>query len=279
MPHVIDLAAGAAPAAEAAGELRFVAPKDVGADSDTFLCRAYAPPGKQAVRVRVPGAAVVRATESRRGASTLHVRLARRATRFLLELDAHVVAVAQANAHDWFAVQMNPSLIEEYYHGSCAADRQHGLVARLVLDGPAPAACAAGARVDLELTLLGIQFRKQYFTAAWRVVSCEPTAPRGALGSLFADDDDGDGGPVPRGGGDEEEEGSDDDRDAGPLLDERVTMREELLARARARLAGLAAEAARVAAEAAEVRGAAEALEAAPPGDVRALEEAAERLG
>ena len=228
MPVTVSLGAGAEPFDPTT--VRFVPPKDI--DSDTFLCKAYAPGGgKQALRVVLPGAAVVRAAESRRQATTLHLHVPRRVTRFLMDLDAHMVATAQTNSGDWFAVQMNPSLIEEYYHGSCAPDRQHGVLARVVLDGPAPPECQPGSRVDLELQLLGIQFRRQYFTAAWRVVSATRAPAAGAAaGFLFADDgdDDTDAGSGRR---DSDSDAGDDD-DEGPSFEERVAMHDDLLRRA-----------------------------------------------
>lgn len=267
MPVIVNLGAGADADGSAPLEptaVRFVAPKDV--DSDTFLCRAFVPPNKQAVRLVLPGAVVVRVSESRRTTSTVYLRVARRATRFLLNLDAHVVATAQENSKDWFAVQMNPSLIEEYYHGSCAADREHGLLAKLVLDGHAPPECQPGARLDVEVQLVGIQFRRQYFTAAWKAVAVRAPPQRAFV---FVEDDDGASSAA--GDGDGGGSTSASDREDDSLYDERVSIREDMLERIRAGVAALERRAD-------ELRSLAAALEAAPPGDIASLEAAAERL-
>ncbi len=159
-----------------AAALRFTAPKEAEDKGDSKVCtaRAFLLPGKGALRLMLRGAAVAKVTHSRRDAHTVSVAMPPRAgplQAFLLALDARVLEVAQSSTDAWFMHKMNADLVEEYYRGST-----HGTVCRFVVDGTlelppvVEGAHVDGARVDMVLQLVGLQFRPQYFTCVWKVL-------------------------------------------------------------------------------------------------------------
>ena len=252
--------------------LRFTAPKDAEDRGDSKVCtaRAYLLPTKGALRFALVGASVAKVTHSRRDAHTAFIHIAgdvdhRHRNRhngtptfgeFLVDLDARVLQVAQSNTDVWFMHKMNADLVEEYYRG-CSGPAG-GTQGRFVLAAESLPpdfllACADGGsppRLDLQLQLVGLQFRPQYFTCVWKLASARlsptplPTPPvepaRGTdddLGvpvlsdkkaaskkqkpappvqmPLFRDDDD-----------DDDDEDSDDE--IGPSAEERAELRNAL---------------------------------------------------
>ena len=170
-----------------------------------------------------------------------------------------MLQVAQSNTDVWFMHKMNADLVEEYYRG-CSGPAG-GTQGRFVLAAESLPpdfllACADGGsppRLDLQLQLVGLQFRPQYFTCVWKLASARlsptplPTPPvepaRGTdddLGvpvlsdkkaaskkqkpappvqmPLFRDDDDDDD--------DDDDEDSDDE--IGPSAEERAELRNAL---------------------------------------------------
>jgi len=160
-------------------KLRFSAPKDAEDRGDSKVCtaRAFLLPGKGALRLEVHCAELAKVTHSRRDAHTLTFAQAASQscafTSFLMSLDARVLEVAKASTDVWFMHKMNADLVEEYYRGSTAPTVGHGIGARFVIDATPqlPDALVAGARVDIVLQLIGLQFRPQYFTCVWKVLS------------------------------------------------------------------------------------------------------------
>lgn len=227
-------------------QLRFSAPKDAEDRGDSKVCvsRAFLLPGKSSLKVRLTRATVSRVTHSRKDAHTVSVSIAQggELQAFLLALDARALEVAQANVDAWFMSKMNADLVEEYYRGCSGAQFGQGSVGRFVIDGTPelPAAFSEpGAAADVLLQLVGLQFRPQYFTCVWKVVKAtaapepEPEEEEevGALrmktnrfAFAFAESDDEEDG---RGGGYE----SDDGISGGPTAEERLALRQELLAK------------------------------------------------
>jgi hypothetical protein len=154
------------------------------------------------LQVRVRRAELVRVIETRRNRPTLVLRVPKPTTRALIELDEHCVAVAQGNVEQWFGRDVDPGLVEEYFHASTVADRSRGLLARFSVTGPPPAPLPptpAGARtiIDVTLQLVGLNFLRQHFVAQWKVVDLRSAAPlradgRGNTDDASTDDDDDD---------------------------------------------------------------------------------------
>lgn len=189
--------------------VRFAAPRPCAADTgDVCMARAYLMPARTAFRIRVRSCGIVKTCESRKNCYTLYVKTSERRSRsslthFLMSLDARVIEVAKANVDAWFKHNMNADLIEEYYKGNTTPIIDHGVAARFAVDGrlppsikqlvgPSTAGCA-----DLHLQLVGVQFRRQYFTCIWKVISCDPspTAAAALLVNnclLTSDDEDAD---------------------------------------------------------------------------------------
>jgi hypothetical protein len=156
----------------------------------------------------MPAVRIVRIAESRRNVTTIYARVPSPVLRFLLELDARVVDAAKTNVDAWFANNLSAQLVEEYYRGSSASDRQEGCVlARFVVEGRMPPALSVQggeqprSPMQLALTLSGIQFRRQYFACVWKSAEATPCStqaaaefdkararPRSCV-PLFSDDD------------------------------------------------------------------------------------------
>ena len=170
--------------------LHFAAPKesdDNGRGDNTKVCtaRAYLVPGKGALSISLMGASISKVTHSRRDAHTAFVRVVGAGSRrmamrgldafseFLIALDARVLEVAQTHTDSWFMHKMNADLVEEYYRGCAGSAAQARFV--LAAESLPPdllLACSGGVPpplLDLQLTLVGLQFRAQYFTCVWKL--------------------------------------------------------------------------------------------------------------
>jgi hypothetical protein len=188
--------------------MRFSTPRVLGGVADAAaadaacVARAYVMPGRSPLRLRIAGCQVVKVTESRKNCCTLYLRPVGEAskkpkhqtlTRFLMGLDARVLEVAKANVDAWFQHSMNADLIEEYYRGNTSTLLDHGVVARVVVDGRLPQEVLSHGKVlDLRVQLVGVQFRRQYFTCIWKLTSADVLPPRSAhvMPFLIGSDDE-----------------------------------------------------------------------------------------
>jgi hypothetical protein len=237
--------------------LRFTPPRQLNAAAngggEACLARAYVMPGRMALRLTFPACRVVKV----RG-QTLHVRTSRTALDLLMMLDERVTEVAKSSVDAWFLHRMDPDLVEEYYRGNSAIDSRHGIVARFVVDAQLQQQLD-DAPLDLTMQFHGVQFRRQYFTAVWKLIKAVPAAPSSALG-----DDD-----FFRGDADRTD---DEDEEVGPNAEECAEMRQALMARL------LEEESVRI--DALErVQELVRVLEASPVSDVRTLEDVERLLG
>lgn len=212
-------------------QLRFVDPKNL--DTETFLCRAYLGTGKHNLKICLKNVVIAKSSESRKNVHTLYIRpQSKKVVRFFSDFDAHVVQATQKSSADWFSVDMNPSLVEEYYKGSCAV-RNDGTHIRTVIEGAIPKSIDPSdthCPVNIELSLVGIQFRRQYFTAVWKIASASKATP--TMSCLFGDDEEDDD-PVDS----DNDEDNDDGKEDGPPYEERIEIRSELLERLRKEVA------------------------------------------
>lgn len=250
-------------------QLRFAFPKDSSTSEKACTSRAYMLPGKGAFRIALMSATVDRVTHARQDFHTLFVRMPPLAfsspatttgkskgksnsnskirskdpsdlKKFADALDLRVLEVAKANISDWFKRAMNGDLVEEYYRGSTTT----APAVRFVLAGATlPDALEEGKIVDAVLQLVSLEFRTQYFTCVWKVVSASPAvSPSNEEEEEDDDDETHDAGRLVGGGfgffpddeedptyGDEEDE--DEDAGGGPLSEDRKEIREALVAR------------------------------------------------
>jgi hypothetical protein len=257
---VLDAASRGGRAAEAPdmGGLRFAPPRS---DTDEeCLAKAFIMPGKTPLRLRVRGCLVTKVAESRKNSPTMFVRASGGSslTAYAMALDDHVVQVAKTNIDAWFLHKMNADLVEEYYRGSTATDSTHGVVGRFVLSGRLPETLAVGASYDLTLHLVGVQFRRQYFTAVWTLLAHDAVEADQAPPAFFESS--------------EEEDDEEDDDYAGPAGEEECAeLRQAVTARL---LAAECAQEERLHA----VRDLIRVLDAAPLRDLRTLADVEERL-
>jgi hypothetical protein len=246
--------------------LRFTPPRQTNSTDggEACLARAYVMPGRSALRVAFPSCRIVKV----RG-QTVHARAPREALDLLMSLDERVIEVAKNSVDAWFLHRMDPDLVEEYYRGNSATDIRHGIVARFVVEGTCK--LEVGAAVDLTMQFHGVQFRRQYFTATWKLVSSVPAVdPQHAVTTdrfVFRGSDDG--GASDQEGDDPDAEDEDED---GPNAEECAEMRQALMARL--------LDAENVHMDALDrVREMVHALEASPITDIRTLEEVERLLG
>jgi hypothetical protein len=237
------------PALNLGESLRFSPPKDADDRGDSKVCTARAylvnpgvKGGKTSLRLSLHGADLVRLSHSRQDAHTLVfsqpvVDGGSALVRFMFALDARVLDVARTSTDAWFLHKMNADLVEEYYRGSVSAAVDRHLVRFVVDSSSIPPALAPGTRVDATLQLVGLQFRPQYFTCTWKVLSAtpeiqdpdppqqQPNAAAAAVAPLAA---------VPRFVEEEtkvEDVDDDDDGYVGPDAEQRVELRRELMDR------------------------------------------------
>ena len=253
------------PAAEVAfdmHDIRFTAPKDAEDRGDSKVCtaRAYVLPGKGALRISVVNATVEKLTHSRRDAHTLFVCNADARGRrddfaaFMRQLDVRVLEVAQGNTDAWFMHKMNADLVEEYYRGCAAATASRFVLQTEALQPELLAPRPPGATFDMQLQLVGLQFRPQYFTCVWKVASVRASPPSEETEEEQDrpdedDDEDEDAFAVsprparrdrrhtpmfvmdPEEGDDAYENDDDDDDGFGPTAEERAEIRQGLMSR------------------------------------------------
>lgn len=180
------------------------------------------------VVTRVATASASRRSQLSAGSSTVEVAVGRRTLSFLAALDAHALGATKANCNVWFMRALPAELVDEYHRSSIAADAQHGMVARFVLQDALSeeqaAALQPGTRLDhLVLQLKGVLFRRQSMTALWQLV--EARAERPLAFSPLLEEERGDE-SSPGGTSDGEE-----DQDVGPSIEECLELRQDLMAR------------------------------------------------
>ena len=194
--------------------LRFLPPREQSESSgEACIAKAYMMPGKAALRVKLIGCQVTGIRESRKNAPTVLARASKATIALLMSLDEHVLSIVKTNVDAWFLHRMHADLVEEYYRGNTATHIKHGVLGRFVLDGERTAVVTDGAIVDLHMQFVGIQFRRQYFTPVWKVLSAEPSDAK-ATPTSFEDAEDGE----------------EYDDDLGPMIEECAEMRQALMA-------------------------------------------------
>ena len=198
--------------------LRFAPPKDVGESGEACVARAYMMPGRSALRVKIEGCEVVKVRESRKNAPTVIASACKTALAMLMALDEHILGIAKANIDAWFLHKMNADLVEEYYRGNSATDLKRGVLARFVLEGKLASSVQEGHAVDLTLQLIGVQFRRQYFTPVWKLVAATPSTSLlvSKANCCFVEESD-------------EERGAGDEEDDGPCMEECASLRQTLM--------------------------------------------------
>ena len=216
---VVDVVAGTGPHDDVLAAVRFTPPRQSSSTNggEACLARAYVMPARCALRIAFPGCRIVKV----RG-QTVHARAPREALDLLMSLDERVIEVAKNSVDAWFLHRMDPDLVEEYYRGNSATDIRHGIVARFVVEGTCK--LEVGATVDLVMQFHGVQFRRQYFTATWKLVSSvtaeDPTqtviSDNFCLGASEPEDTERD---------------ADDADEDGPNAEECAEMRQALMAR------------------------------------------------
>lgn len=252
---------------EAMGALRFTPPRQLNNPStggEACLARAYVMPGRSSLRLTFPSCRIVKT----RG-NTLHVRTSRAALDLLMTLDERIIEVAKNSVDAWFLHRMDPDLVEEYYRGNSATDIKHGIVARFVVDAAELSSqCTVGCPLDLTMQFHGVQFRRQYFTAVWKLIQATP-AVAGPASAHLSDDFFSGGDPDEQDGADDDD---DDDYGVGPNAEECAEMRQSLMGR-------LLEQESTHADALEQVREMVRVLEASPIDDIRTLEDVERLLG
>lgn len=213
-------------------ELKFSAPKKAASSSDhSCIARASFGSDRSAFQITLKGASVDRVTHTRADFHTLFVRLpvgpvvkekkGKKSSavtvsggdlkKFTDSLDLHVMEVAKGKVEEWFNRSMSEDLIEEYYRGSTTSAQT--LSTRFVISGDLSDRLSAGSPLDITVQLVGVQFRSQYFTCVWKIVSLsEPVIEsKGGFG-FFPDDEE------------DPEEDTEEPEEPYPTEDERIEL-------------------------------------------------------
>lgn len=194
-------------------QLKFSAPKKASSSASTsdLSCTARASFGsnRSVFQITLNGATVDRVTHTRADFHTLFVRMpmgpvvkeGKKKSRVIAggnlkafsdSLDLHVIDVAKGKVDEWFNRTMSGDLIEEYYRGSTTSAPS----LRFVISGEVSDRLTAGSIVNITVQLVGVQFRSQYFTCVWKIVSLEDApvvvavAEQGGFGFFPEDDED-----------------------------------------------------------------------------------------
>ena len=197
-------------------QLKFSAPKKASSD---LTCISHASVGKtrSAFQITLNGATVDRVTHTRADFHTLFIRLPvgpiRALKKFVDSLDLCVIDVVKGNVDAWFNRSMSGDLIEEYYRNSTTSSPS----LRFVISGDLEERLTNGSLVNIALRLVGVQFRSQYFTCVWKIVSLEEAAE--PL-KIVAGDFEGGFGFFP----DDEEDPEEDNDLAYPSEDQRIAL-------------------------------------------------------
>ena len=170
-----------------ARSLCFEHPAESGDSSDSRVFVATVS-GSSKFVLKLDTAEVASLTRSRRHTYTLIAGVAEGAAAFLARMDQHVVRVVKANVRTWFEHSMNKNLVDEYYRRSSQHGEQGRPLGRFVLhsEAPPPESLEVGAPARLTLQMVGLQFRQQYFTCVWKLVSVKPLPAGHARMPAFA---------------------------------------------------------------------------------------------
>ena len=171
-------------------QLKFLTPKKISTASDqSCIARAVIGANRSALQLALKGATVDRVTHTRADFHTLFVRMPVGPTvrekkgracsqvvtggdlkKFTDSLDLHVTDVAKGKVDEWFNRSMSGDLVEEYYRGSTTSTPS----LRFVISGNlSELSLVHGSSVNITVQLVGVQFRSQYFTCVWKIVSLE----------------------------------------------------------------------------------------------------------
>lgn len=166
---------------------------------------------------------VTRIARSRRNMYTLLAHVTDPVASFLARLDQHVVSVVKSNVRTWFEHSMNKNLVDEYYRRTSEVGNHGRISGRFVLlsDVPPPETLEVSSGARLNLQLVGLQFRQQYFTCVWQLISHRALSGRRripAFTQAYSFEDD-------------MEQQDNEDEDIGPSAEERHTICTSLMSR------------------------------------------------
>jgi hypothetical protein len=189
--------------------LRFSAPKSApGSAHDVCVSKAYLKVGggsssahapalkRQSLRLVLRDATLSKLSPTHQDVRTLVVSEVGSLTDFMLQLDAHVLTVAKANMEQWFMHRLDDDTVEDYYRECATTILGHGTVARFIIDARVDldegwvdelsAAVCTGDPIDVELKLVGLLFRPQFFTCVWAMAPPAPAAAASAAAPVTA---------------------------------------------------------------------------------------------
>jgi hypothetical protein len=174
--------------------LSFAEPKSCGKDACLLCAATFVHDGKpDSLTIRIPNAKIVRLA-TQKGSATVQVKINKPATKFMVGLDERCLHVALEKASVWFMHKVKTALIEDFFKPSTEVSNiADGITVRYKLavaeDDMVPT-LTEGHAYDLTLRLLGLQFRKQHFSALWSLTSVKGVSKKHAADVTFVPADD-----------------------------------------------------------------------------------------
>lgn len=133
---------------------------------------------------------------------TAALKVPRAQQRVLLALDAAALRAATEGVSTWFRADLDPVLLHEYFRASVQVEDRRGAVVRIAFSADPEIMtdvieqqrhdAPTRRRYDVTLQLVGLFFKRQYFTLVWRVVSWDASSRSNVPCLLLSDDDDND---------------------------------------------------------------------------------------
>ena len=139
-----------------------------------MLCKGHVGPGHGILNLHLPAVRAVRVAPIK-DTLTLTVAAPRRAVRFVMDLDRHCLDTVSKNIEAWFARNVSPPLVEEYFSTSTEVTKRGSVVARFRLVGTDMLPKLHTDRdYDVTLRFVGLQFHKHSFCVLWKLKKCLP---------------------------------------------------------------------------------------------------------
>lgn len=183
----------------------FAEPSHTG--KETCLCPLDTAHGA-AMHVKLPYVRVVKIAVQK-GTATLLLQTSNSIVRFLTALDARCLRCALDNSNSWFMHRIKSDLIEDFFRPStellatdapASTDGACGstIAARLKVQLPdgelGVMNIKEGQAYEMNLKLLGLQFRKQHFCVVWKLLAAKKVAAKKAAPPVaFLEDEEGAG--------------------------------------------------------------------------------------
>jgi hypothetical protein len=160
-----------------------------------------------AMHVKLPYVRVVKISVQK-GTATLLLQTSNSVVRFLTALDARCLRCALDNSNSWFMHRIKSDLIEDFFRPSTellatdAPSSEDGagstIAARLKVQLPdgelAVPNIKEGQAYEMNLKLLGLQFRKQHFCVVWKLLAAKKVSAKKASPPVaFLEDEEGAG--------------------------------------------------------------------------------------